>query len=718
MKTIKVFLASSDELKEEREKFGDLIRKLDDIFIKRGIHVQLLVWEDFDPSYNNCRKQDEYNELIRESQIFVALFYTRAGQYTLEEVEVARTENIKRKEPKLMIYCRNLQPGDIEEKELLVFKQELERQLGHFWCSYSTTDKLHNDFTMFFMRMALGSLDALKVENGRVTLDGITVAQMKNLPFASGNEGYQRMQSELKELDKYLSDLREKLMKKKQKLEKKKARFDKEPDDEDNREEYEEAKDDVEELTSKIESTLIRYNDLKEEFADHQQALFETAKRVSLMQIEKVSVDLRHAIEEFEIGHIEGANAILDVLENDANRHIEQFDCDRMLIHQDIEALLLQAKVIMADSRTDIATRKKRTYDIYKKADDWANKSALDKNKHLSLLIDYVNFVHNIKHVYSEAVELYERILNLANDLKVDNYTNTIANCYDNIGVAYRGMNKFVESLEFHQKSLEIRRRNINDDCGDDIYVSYVFMARTYKKQGDYANAIKNLSLALDNLKNKNANTSREQESVHNEMKLLYREIELQNSRLKKNHEIAEFVNSLRGNHVVTLFQDRNFHLIYNGRGTIGLIANVDDVIWGYRLPKNVSLRFIFDGKEKMLMFGYHQFKAIEFRIPSIYSYELSNNMKIFVRLYYQGLHIIDYISSVRLVDDITSYFCDWLEDEADETQESNQEVDMCQLEETDEEREYYLQKTKKCFEMADKIVDCLFNNNLLKEIN
>ena len=38
MKTIKVFLASSEELKDEREKFGNFIRRLDDLYLKRGIH--------------------------------------------------------------------------------------------------------------------------------------------------------------------------------------------------------------------------------------------------------------------------------------------------------------------------------------------------------------------------------------------------------------------------------------------------------------------------------------------------------------------------------------------------------------------------------------------------------------------------------------------------------------------------------------------------------
>ena len=107
MKTIKIFLASSDELADERKRFGNLIRQLDDIFLRQGVHIQLLVWEDMDPSYNNCRKQDEYNAWIRESQIFVALFYTRAGQYTIEEVEVAREENAHRHEPKLLIFGPN-----------------------------------------------------------------------------------------------------------------------------------------------------------------------------------------------------------------------------------------------------------------------------------------------------------------------------------------------------------------------------------------------------------------------------------------------------------------------------------------------------------------------------------------------------------------------------------------------------------------------------------
>ena len=198
-KTIKIFLASSEELKEEREKFGNLIRRLDDRYLKRGIHVKLFVWEDLDPCYNNVRKQDEYNAWIRESHIFVCLFYTKAGEYTLEELNVAKAENARRKEPKLMIYCRDLQNGMAEMPELAKFKQILAHELNHFWGHFTTTDKLHLDFVMFLLNRE-GDIDGVKVENGDVVFDGMHIANLDNLPFVSENEGYKDMKQRLEAL--------------------------------------------------------------------------------------------------------------------------------------------------------------------------------------------------------------------------------------------------------------------------------------------------------------------------------------------------------------------------------------------------------------------------------------------------------------------------------------------------------------------------------------
>ena len=85
-RVIKIFLASSEELEADRYRFGNLIRKLDNIYEKRGIRIELFEWEDYDAAYNGMRKQDEYNERVRASDMFLALFHKKAGKFTKAKV--------------------------------------------------------------------------------------------------------------------------------------------------------------------------------------------------------------------------------------------------------------------------------------------------------------------------------------------------------------------------------------------------------------------------------------------------------------------------------------------------------------------------------------------------------------------------------------------------------------------------------------------------------
>ena len=447
MKTIKVFLASSDELRDERQKFGNLIRRLDDIYIKRGIHVQLLVWEDMDPCYNNVRKQDEYNSWIRDSDMFVCLFSTRAGQYTLEELYVAQQENIRRQMPKLMIYCRDLQPNEVEMSDLVQFKQRMEKEMGHFWGHYPTTDKLHLDFVMYFMRSTEGRSSALKVENGHVVLDGFTVANMDNLPFAVGNEGYQRMLAEIQELWKEIEETRVKLEKKQQKLEKKKARLEKEPDDDDNQEDYEEAKEEVEDLTSKLQSKQDKYNTIQERLTSLQQALLDTAKRISELKQEKVCSELQRAIDEFELGHVEAANAIIDGMRDQIEQYKEQIKSEHTIGHKYIKALFLQTKTLMADVTIRIEERIDRTLKTYQEADELAQLCLLPKIKHISLLHDYYVFLKDNR-MYNHASKIQKREQTMYEELYV---------CFSSENELVRNMR--IELEELSVKIEKIRQR-------------------------------------------------------------------------------------------------------------------------------------------------------------------------------------------------------------------------------------------------------------------
>ena len=125
MKTIKIFLASSDELEDDRYAFGNLVRRLDKIYETRGIRIELFEWEDYDAAYNARRKQDEYNDLIKASDMFLALFYTKAGNFTIEEFDVAIEEFRQHASPKIYVYCKELHAGEMESSDLKEFKRKL-----------------------------------------------------------------------------------------------------------------------------------------------------------------------------------------------------------------------------------------------------------------------------------------------------------------------------------------------------------------------------------------------------------------------------------------------------------------------------------------------------------------------------------------------------------------------------------------------------------------
>ena len=212
MRTIKIFLASSEELENDRNAFGNLVRKLDKIYEKRGIRIELFEWEDYDAAYNDRRKQHEYNDQVRASDMFLALFHTKAGKYTIEEFDVA-TEEFRRtgKKPKNYVYCRDLQPGDEESAELKEFKKRLFDEMGHYWSRYNNRDSMQLHFVMQLQLVENSSIDDLKVEDGEVRMGEMTVARMDNLQFAAGNEDYQRMSRRLAELPALIEKARQRV---------------------------------------------------------------------------------------------------------------------------------------------------------------------------------------------------------------------------------------------------------------------------------------------------------------------------------------------------------------------------------------------------------------------------------------------------------------------------------------------------------------------------
>jgi hypothetical protein len=77
IQTFKIFLASSDELKDDRQKFRLFIDNRNKSWIKKGVALELVHWEDFIDAVSKTRLQDEYNKAIRDCDLFLMLFFTK-----------------------------------------------------------------------------------------------------------------------------------------------------------------------------------------------------------------------------------------------------------------------------------------------------------------------------------------------------------------------------------------------------------------------------------------------------------------------------------------------------------------------------------------------------------------------------------------------------------------------------------------------------------------
>ncbi len=150
MKVINIFLASSEELRAERDAFELFVLRLNDQLAERDIRLKVTRWENFFDAMSATRLQDEYNKKVREAQIFVSLFASKSGKFTQEEFEVAFGQFTATGKPYIYTYFRNTEFNTATApREALLslwkFQDDL-KALGHFPTNYANSEALQLHF--------------------------------------------------------------------------------------------------------------------------------------------------------------------------------------------------------------------------------------------------------------------------------------------------------------------------------------------------------------------------------------------------------------------------------------------------------------------------------------------------------------------------------------------------------------------------------------------
>ena len=67
-KLLKIFLAATSELKEERIEFELFIGRQNKIYVSKGKFIELVIWEDFLDTATSDRVSSEFNKAIQDCE--------------------------------------------------------------------------------------------------------------------------------------------------------------------------------------------------------------------------------------------------------------------------------------------------------------------------------------------------------------------------------------------------------------------------------------------------------------------------------------------------------------------------------------------------------------------------------------------------------------------------------------------------------------------------
>ena len=452
MKNITVFLASSDELKNDRNSFHSLVASLDEIFEPRGYRIRCRRWEDFSAFCTGSRTQDDYNRIVRASDICICMFHRKAGEYTIEEFNQALDEYVKsQSHPKTFVYIRALIEGEMEDEALKRFKEDLFDRVGHYWCNYATDDAMKLHFVMQLERIipsvsgnaSVTEGNHFKIENGVVSLYGHKIAELDNLSFAAENPEYLSLKESIARLNTEIARLRAT---------------------------------GVAELQPMIDEKQAELYKKRESLNRLESRLFDLALSINKLigSGTPVSERKRLAIEMFERGNSKGVVEILN--EKDiaadaaqARKEIEQgkllVDFGRSLIEAGLqktrslaEEYVLRAKALMTDyaepRRFELACH------AYEQGIELI-RANLSEEELAKSLFEYGHFLQTNKR-YDLAEVRYRENLDICQRLAAISpyaYEPDLAGTQNNLGVLYNNTQRYKESEKMYLSALKIYQR-------------------------------------------------------------------------------------------------------------------------------------------------------------------------------------------------------------------------------------------------------------------
>ena len=147
---IKICIASSASLKEERDEIETYLSWKNDKLIEQGVYLHYNVWEKQSPRFNHTYKQEDYNEtLVFDSDIFICLISDNVGKFTQEEFDKAKMRFDNKEKPFVFyVYFKDFKgkPSSFYEtdgwQKRTALKKHIETTLMQYYGSFENKEGL------------------------------------------------------------------------------------------------------------------------------------------------------------------------------------------------------------------------------------------------------------------------------------------------------------------------------------------------------------------------------------------------------------------------------------------------------------------------------------------------------------------------------------------------------------------------------------------------
>ena len=170
IKRVKIFVASGDDLKEERIQAILILNKLNKNF--PHLHLEAVEWETDIPSgsYNKERIQDEINPYLLDCDIILAMFYSKAGKFTVEEYKLALQS-----QKKTFLYFKTGFSGENTKEvkkylDLMKFKAKVEKENPVLYRSFGSVEDfdklLYQDLNLYLTKAFPKQEDPIEKDSG------------------------------------------------------------------------------------------------------------------------------------------------------------------------------------------------------------------------------------------------------------------------------------------------------------------------------------------------------------------------------------------------------------------------------------------------------------------------------------------------------------------------------------------------------------------------